>query len=697
VLATAGIAMRTISARAGVIAAVVVLSMPLCVLQSRQLTTEIGTATAGALVIYGLLALSSLEDVMFGIVLPRMIVRSVSTVRIVPQSVEAIVGALALAGGLALGFVSGGALLGIAVPVGAFAAAGALGIPTLLDVGRLVRNGVVGFGAWLRPRWGLGRTALPYRRGSNAPALLATAIAGIAIVAVVYQIFSLRDLQPGLVPPQRAVLDHAIVANGCWSPALGGAWRPDDDLRYVFDSTFEQIAYGTFPWGVLGPIAFAALIASDDPRKRRIGAITLAWASAAWIGTELFQRKVGFALYAGFPAFAIAIGAWIDGMTTVGREAVDHGRRGMRLLVGAFVALAILDLSKDLQSFTEKLTSILVGGDTIAYPAASRLVFLPTRLWLLGAGLVLALAIALSLALAGKRGGWVGLVARVSPAVVLATTILFGCFWSFGWQPALSTNLSSKSLFETIESLRKPGDAVVLMGDLGDAPRDYAPKLTPEIVSGREQIVAAMARPNRVFAIAPATELCQLHREIGGKPYFVIDDRNVKSSLLSNKLDGTTDKNPLGKMILHAMPTAKMQTPKGRIVFDNKIELIGWDIPRSVHTGESFPVRMYYRVLQSPGGAWQVLFHFTGPTYFNGDHFPIENKCPTSTWQPGDFIVDTHTVTATGGGYASGTYEVHTGFFTGTNPNFKNMTVSEAPGDMRDKDDRVKITTIAVE
>ena len=106
---------------------------------------------------------------------------------------------------------------------------------------------------------------------------------------------------------------------------------------------------------------------------------------------------------------------------------------------------------------------------------------------------------------------------------------------------------------------------------------------------------------------------------------------------------------------------------------------------------------MYYKILQPVGGSWTVLFHFTGPTYFNGDHLPIDNKCPTSTWQPGDYIIDTHTVTAAGGGYAVGNYEVWTGFFTGSNPNFKNMAVSEAPGDMRDKDDRVKITTITVD
>ncbi len=699
VLATAGIAMRTIGPRAGVISAVILLSMPLCVLQARQLTTEIGTATAGALIIYGLLALRGAEDVIVGVLVPRSLLQAAPVVRVVPASLEGIIGALALAGGLALGFVSGGALLGVAVPVGAFAAAGALGVPTLLDGGRLIRNAGFAVARRIRPRWAAGRSPLPYRRGDNAPALLATAIAAIAIIAIIYQVFTLKEPQPGLTPPEREVLGHAIVANGCWSPALGGAWRVDDDLRYIFDSTFEQIAFGTFPWGVLAPVAFFALLGSSDVRQRRLGAITLAWAGAAWLGTEVFQRKVGFALYAGFPAFAVAIGGWIDRALAQrsGPEAPpDSGRRGARLLIGLFAALAILDLGKDLESFTDKLSSLLVGGDTIGYPAASRLVFLPPRLWLLGLGLVIALGIALALAFAGNRRGWRRLVAMLAPAAVCVATVVLGAFWAFGWQPALATNLSSKAMFDTINELWKPGDAVVVMGDLGDAPHDYAPKLVPEHVATRAQIVAAIGRPTRVFAIAPATELCQLHREIGGKPYYVIDDRNVRSTLLSNRVDGTTDKNPLGKLIVHAEPKNITYRPKAKIVFDNRIQLLGWDIPKSVRPGQSFQVRMFYKVLQPVGGAWRVLFHFTGPTYFNGDHEPIDNRCQTSTWQLGDYIIDTHTVTASGGGYSVGTYDVWTGFFTGSNPNFRNMPVSEAPGDMRDKDDRVKITTITV-
>jgi hypothetical protein len=471
-------------------------------------------------------------------------------------------------------------------------------------------------------------------------------------------------------------------------------WRPDDDLRFVFDSTFEQIAFGTFPWGILAPIAFAGLLASSDPKRRRVGAITLAWASAAWIATELFQRKVGFAIYAGFPAFAVALGAWIDGaidgVTTRGPELVN---RGARLLIAMLVFVAALDLGKDLQSSissdgrqtgTTALSALLTDTKDI-YPDIARLLGLPTRFWVVVLGLAIALAVALALVFAGSKRGWQRTVGRMAPLATCFLTLVLAAFWSFGWLPSLGTNLSTKPLFDTIEKLKKPGDQVILMGDLGDAAHDYAPDLKPEAATAREQIVAAIKRPNRVFAIAPATELCQLHREIGGSAYFVLDDRNVKSTLLSNKVDGTTDKNPLGKLIVHSEPKQIATRPKGRIVLDNRIEILGWDIPKKVHTGERFDVRMYYKILQPVGGSWTVLFHFTGPTYFNGDHLPIDNKCPTSTWQPGDYIIDTHTVTAAGGGYAVGNYEVLTGFFTGSNPNFKNMAVSEAPSDMRER------------
>ena len=91
--------------------------------------------------------------------------------------------------------------------------------------------------------------------------------------------------------------------------------------------------------------------------------------------------------------------------------------------------------------------------------------------------------------------------------------------------------------------------------------------------------------------------------------------------------------------------------------------------------------------------------HFDGPAgrAGNGDHEPIGGRCPTSTWQLGDYIIDRFTTSVGGGAFPGGVYDVWLGFFTGAAPNWRNMAVSEAPGDMRDTADRVKITTIGLE
>jgi hypothetical protein len=345
-----------------------------------------------------------------------------------------------------------------------------------------------------------------------------------------------------------------------------------------------------------------------------------------------------------------------------------------------------------------KISSILVGGETIQYPAMASAAFIAAKLWILVLGAVVAIAFAVAV---GMRLPAVGSVTRklanIAVGTMLGGTIALAAFWSFVWQPALATHLSSRVMFDTYHDLAEPDEPLAIMGDLGDAPHDYAPDVRPEVITSRDQVVAALSRPKRVFAIVPISERCPLHRDLGKKPYFIVEDRNVKSLLYSNQVDGTSDKNPLRDKILHEEPSNIPTRPKGKIVFDNRIQLLGWDIPRSVSRGGRFEIKMFYKVLQPVGGAWTVLFHFDGGLRFNGDHLPIDNICPTSTWMKDDYIVDTYTVIAGGPTFVEGPYEVWTGFFTGTAPNWKNMPVSEAPGDMRDKDDRVKITTIVLD
>jgi len=715
VLATVGLALRLGGARAGIVTGLVLLSMPLLVLQSRQLTSEIGTAAAGSLIMYGLVALTTL---------PRGPI----------QVLDALVALAALGLGVALGFVGGGALLGLLVPIGAFAVAGALGIPFVIDLVRATRNAGVWIVGRVAPRASVGRERWTYSNLSNLTALVATLVA-IAIAGLIaYQLYSLQEPQPGMIPPQRALLGKAIMSTGCWSDTLGALWRPEDDLRYTFDSTFEQIAYGTYPWGFLAIVAMMSLIGASDAKRRMTGTLALAWAAAAWIACEVFQRKVGFTLWPGFPALALAIGVWLDGVLAGRARGERSAMPAGALLLGLCVAFAVLVLGKDMQSFAERITSLLVGGDQIQYPAMSRIGLVKTKVWILSLGLYVAAGFALAMccwratepppmgtrvqeALArgaaaltlpfsilwvvflvrGNRASKLRLVSEIGVIAMFVGTLLLAAFWPFVWQPKLAEHLSSKAMFDTYLSLAKPGDQLVIMGDLGDAPHDYAPSAKPETLTARDQIVAAISRPNRVFAIAPQTELCQLHREIGGKPYYVIDDRNTRSLLLSNRVDGTTDKNPLRTAILHAEPKQIRFRPKKPVVFDGRIELLGWSMPQVVSRGDKFEVTLYYKIRQAVGGNWKVLLHVDGPIRINGDHEPIKGRCQTSTWQPGDYIVDTFTVQAGGSAHAKGPYEVWTGFFTGQNPNWKNMTVSEAAPDMRDSTDRVKIATITLD
>jgi hypothetical protein len=674
------------------------------VLQSRMLTSELGTACGASLIVYALVALQRPYRGRGGLGL----------------AADAAVSTVALAAGVALGFLGGGALLGLAVPIGAFAAAGALGVPFVVAA---VRKG------------GLAR-AVPH-----IPALLATLAAAFLLGLLAWQLYDIKDPHPGIVPQARQIFGQAIVPEGCWSWALGGIWRPEDDLRIIYDSTFEQIAYGTFPWGVLAPIAMAALLRDEEPGRRFAGALTLAWAGAAWVATEAFQRKVGFSIWAGFPALAIAVGVWLDGVIARrGREAGGEGAGGAggepagaslragALLVGLFALLAVVDLGKDMYSFAEKVTSLLTGGDSVQYPKPSRLLAVPTKLWplLLGSAVAIGFATAMMLWRPGADAA-ARLHRRIAAwavAAALAASVAASAFWAYAWHPELGAYLSSKTIFDTYRELRAPGDALVIMGDLGQATRAYGDACDPapgpnagisapatpaaledcklsklEPVQTRDQIVNALKRPERVFAIAPQSELCALHRELGDKPYFVLEERNLRNLLLSNKLDGATDKNPLSDTIVHAEPKDIPKRPPKRVVFDNKIELLGWDLPAEADRGESFEITLYYKILAPVGASWKSLVHFDGNAGRAGiaDHEPINGRCPTSTWQPGDYIIDRFRATAASGAYPSGKIDLWVGFFTGSAPSFRNMPVSEAPPVMRDTMDRVKIASIVVD
>jgi hypothetical protein len=664
----AGIGFRLGSTRAGVLTGIVCLSFPLLSLQARQLTSEIGTPAGATLIVFGL------------------------TFALRPSAgrwmiADAIASAAALAIGAWLAFHSGGVLLGVVIPFGAVAIAGALGWP-------LVRR-YLPVPAHTPPP---DRETVRSDVAVGAIALAATVAAIVLCSILATQMYDMRDPIPGT----RAVAEKSIVPSECWSTALGGLWKFEDDLTATYDVAFEQIAFGTFPWGLAAPIAIGFLLVSPRRERRFAGALALAWAAGSWLATVAFQRKVGFTIYAGFPAMALAIGLWLDDLLDrlASPAPGDDGPR-IGLLAGLFVLLGALTLGKDLQTFPERLTSLLVGKDAIKYPKNAELLAIPVRAWVLGLGLAVTgtFAAALWVWRAGddERAQRWRARSRILIAVSLLATIVTAWFWIHGWHRSLAKNLSSKQVFATYRDLAKDGDVLGIVGDMGNAPRYYADGPW-EKIPGRDQLLTFLGREDRrVFALAPAADLCAIHRQAAGKKYYVLDDTNARWLLLSNRLDGASDRNPLAFAIRREEPPGIKHKPAGEVVWDDKIQLVGWDMPAKVDKRDDFQVTLYFKVLNPVGGTWKVFAHFDPPASarFQGDHAPINDRCQTAYWQKGDYIVDRFTVEAGDVSSPTGTYQVYVGFWPGSDR--PRMRVSKAPPGGVDNDHRVKLGTIIVQ
>ncbi|MEZ4403468.1 MAG: hypothetical protein R3B06_25810 [Kofleriaceae bacterium] len=655
------------STRAGAVGALTLISFPLWSLQARQLSGELPGALGGALLVYALVAIAA----------PRH--RAA-----LPFAVDLGVALVALVVGARLAFQGSGALVGLLPPLAAVAIAGSFALP---ELGTLVGRG------WAR----LDRTRLraagppidPWRTAAVATAALLTV--GVSIW-IARQVFDLGVMTPGT----REVGGKSILVSDCWSSAVGGLWRKDDNLASLYDGLFEQAGFGMYPAALLVVVAMGALVSGlGDPRRRFAGALVFAWAAGAWVAAAVFARKVGPVMFTGFPACAVAVGLFVDELYRRRAEAeVDPApyRQAAWSLLGLIVVLGVVVLGKDLEAFPERLTSLPFGSaDAIKYPTQARLLGLPTKAWALLLGLVVALPFAVDVwlwrpqhARRGVRGA-----ARYGLPAALAGLAVVGLFWTHGWHRGLSQNLSSKHIFSVYRDLKQPSETLGILGNMGNAPRYYAGGPW-DTLANRDALLTYLRRPTRVFAMAPAAELCAIHRaKADGLSYFVLDDSNTQTLLLSNQLGRGTDQNPIATSILRERPT-DVGTPV-TAVYDDAIELIGVKMPQAVARGGSFEMTLFYRVKKAVPGKYQVFVHFDGGQRFNGDHWPVRDRCATSFWQAGDYIVDRFKVNAGNVSFNKGPYTVYTGLFTGSNPNWRNMTVTS--GD-KDANNRVKIGTL---
>lgn len=620
---------RIATPRAGLFAALILVSMPLFVFEARQLTSHIGAILGSAALALGAV----------GLAWPRS--RP-------PHFAIAITAgdALLVVVGTYLSWLAAGAFVGLAVPFSGLAIAGAV---TLVE-GRATKD---------TPK--------------NPRLVIATAacacLAAVALLVTIIDAFDIASAYPG----DRAIFGKTLLAEDHHIAALGGAWNEAADQKSQISSIFEQLAFGMFPWIAVAPIAIMSFVVpsarAHEPRVGFAGRALAMWAFFAWAACTFLSRWAEPVLFPALCAVAVATGLWVDRFLATDRVRLP--------IIATFALLCPVVLAINMAAYPDKLPSLPLVSGTWEMPATAEFLSAPMTdalYWL-----ILVIAGLFGIAMAVGLGMWrprpqPTRIWKEPATVAVIIGALFSVFLAYVWMPQLSHQYSSKHIFDVYHEL-SDDDPLAIYGHHGSGP-DYYADTDYETLKSRTQLVEFLERPERVFALVPRRELCPIHEQAGahGFAYHVLADENANFLLLSNQVQpGETDKNPLDRLVLREPPTDIGR--KMAVNFNNQIELIGVSMPRSVEKGDVFETSFYFKVLAPVTRDWTIFVHpdpaAGGVRTWAGDHAPIQELCGTRYWQPGDYIVDTFTMEAS----SAGRYSVYMGFFVGADGKYTNMEV----------------------
>jgi hypothetical protein len=648
-------------------AVVILLASPLFVFEARQLNGELGALAGGALMLLAAVGLSS----------PTKEKRALWLYGI---------DALLLIAGSSLCYYSSGFLVGFLTPLGAIAIA--LVVSVIDD-------------------------RAPEEGGRGKHLQIAAGVSVLLFLAALYyfvgEVFDWVDAKDD----EFSIFGKTMHASKEYSKVLAGAWKQEGNLSVNFDSLLVQIAFGVFPWIGLAPIAVARMGMGARRGSNPLGARMLfTWAAAAWLVSSLFLRKVGPVQYAAVPAIAVAIAVWIDELLAARKEAGEtiEPSAYLRLappLVALFAVFAVIVVSKDIHSFPESFLSLHLDKAIAKFPSGVSM-----HLALMALGMLFALCIGAGLFLLPATKArtlpqrMVGFAGQWGIPAALGLSLVISIFLAQIWTPRMSTKLSSKATFGVYHQLREEGNVLGIVGSVSSGAKFYAHGAF-EALRGRTDLITFLQRPERVFASVKAAELCPIHKEANkqGFDYYVVDDSNAERVMLSNRMWNDNvpvpkklnalmrdylDRNQLWRYIVREKPQG-IQHPLD-VNYDDKLQLIGIDMPKQIDRGDHFEVTLYYHVLKPMTRNWQVFVHFDGgDVRFQGDHYPVKKRCGTNYWQPGDYIVDTFTVESSDMGIAKRNYQIWTGLFVGSSGNWENMkVVSPKP----DNNNRVKVGSL---
>jgi len=529
----------------------------------------------------------------------------------------------------------------------------------------------------------------------------------------------------------------------------------------TFDLVIHYLGHSLFPWSAFIPLAAGRLFSipptgsgAVEPAEMRASAarlLTLVGSAVAFAAYSAVASKVGYIAF-GAPALLAAIAAISIHDFDLGAPASRALGVGVAVLSALYLRDYIMFPEKGLSAFAvspatfpdsfkdRASTLILVScgifsiivffswleekvrphfelEEYLVWPRAL------VRAW--GGNLVLllcALEVGLILAAAGlwsslhifhaKQASQMGWTSRVTllnafwvlpPALLLivwgvmfvrdcfrllfdktgvsrgmatvAAGLVVGGLLSFVYYPALAAQLSPKEVFESYQKFHKGSEPLGLLGVGGKSASYYSGgdvKLLTDVQSAFNWLTST---PDRRWMAARNEDLARLNSLFRARPgdkqnLPVLDGRSSQIMLVSNVLlPGERSEGPYDNMVLDHEPQIGNRV---EVNLQDQLLSLGWDVTNDagnrvdgVFPGKKYHFRLYYKVLAPIPGEWETFIHIDGfQRRFNGDHKTLGGKYAFSLWQTGDYIVDDSEFSLEPN-FARGDYNVYYGLFVG--------------------------------
>jgi hypothetical protein len=601
--------------------------------------------------------------------------------------------------GLAIGYVGGGALVGVVLPLLSLLGALLVGWG-LVPVDSGVDDGTVdlapsGVGPDIPAGKPFGASALrPGARGFGVFAVLGIAALGLLGASMT-----------------------GIVA-GHYSALLGGVPHSGAPA-HTFETLVRELGFGMFPWSAVAVFALARpLIRLDGDgatsnARLAFGQLYLFLFAGLGFAFSTYRMIIfGDARALCLPMIALAVGVFLD-------EALE-GRRS-EPVAGLLMGTGTMIVARDFFLAPEELASVHLY-EKVKWPATVSIGEL-----VLGVGFLAALGVYAGLAARGRalgrlegpglgdagprrralQSGFVQL-GRWGLQGAVGVAIVFTLYVTQGLVPALSTHFSFKPALESYAKYAHPGDKIARYHVEGHGTGFYGSDNITD-VSSQEQLEQFLRDPARVFALVSADDLAAIDAGLkrAHQSYYVLDASSSRFLLISNQLgSGETDANPLKKDVWMA-PTpvgpngefAPNETPpwKWRVpvsaTFNDEIELVGADFPETVRRPGKIPLDLIFRIKKAPPAGYKIFIHYDGPAAPRviGDHDPLNKAFPTAYWLPGEYIRDHYETDVPLMTTPAGTYTVFVGFWPGGEG--RRLKITQGPNDGAD---RVRLGTLEI-